>query len=284
MDESNTPQGQDNTTEHGDERENSSTLSDGTLSKTKSPTTPSKGCHPYHYQQSSQPWWKRLNWMLIVEVMVFIVAIKVARIYSDQLKQMIEANKITRSGLESGQRAFVAFREVESRRTSIRSKSQTTVEWVFRAKVENAGATPAENAINRFNAGDLADEPTKEQFKGAPFTRAPSIAINPKGEQWLGPLTKPESFIPLNKPSANMQTTITTQRKFFWGWIVYRDVFPWTKTRLTEFCQEVSGVSYPMPLTANSNFTFVFNNCQEHNCTDEYCSDYSTIIAMLPKE
>jgi hypothetical protein len=100
--ESNAPQSQDNTTDHGNKSNNSGALGNGSLSKTERPPTPPKHSHTYYGQKP--PWWERLNWQiiqLIVELLVFAVGVRVAWIYSDQLDAMIKSNCINKQSADA---------------------------------------------------------------------------------------------------------------------------------------------------------------------------------------
>lgn len=61
------------------------------------------------------------------------------------------------------------------------------------------------------------------------------------------------------------------------GWIVYRDVMEGTAMHLSEFCRQVKDarLSDDVP----KKLAFDFDVCPEHNCSDEYCSDYSEVIS-----
>jgi hypothetical protein len=53
------------------------------------------------------PWWKRADWHLIVQILLFIVGIKVALIYSGQLEQMRKSTEATKSAADTAQRTLV---------------------------------------------------------------------------------------------------------------------------------------------------------------------------------
>jgi len=68
---------------------------------------------------------------------------------------------------------------------------------------------------------------------------------------------------------------------FFWGWVVYRDVFSGTPIRLSEFCLNMTNPQWQKPdHTAQPGYISMTNlPCHEtHNCYDDNCSDYSKRI------
>jgi hypothetical protein len=137
---SNAPQGQDSTAEHGGESKSSSALTNVTLPKPESPPSPPKPhCSDHHPKPT--PWWKRLPLQLLVELAVFIVGVRVACIYSGQLKQMIESNKLTEQTMRLDERAWVAVTAVSGTRPEIRKKITYSVHFI------DTGKTPASNVI-----------------------------------------------------------------------------------------------------------------------------------------
>jgi hypothetical protein len=102
MDESNTPQSQDKATKHGDESNDSSALSN--LPETKSPATPYERYRAYHGPKP--PWWKRLSsWQFFFEILIFIVTVRIAWIYADQLAAMVTANSINKQAADAATNA-----------------------------------------------------------------------------------------------------------------------------------------------------------------------------------
>jgi hypothetical protein len=93
MDKSDTPEGQDNTSNHSNDRQN------GSSSK-----------HNCSYRDA-KPFWKRLaTYEFILGVSLFVVGVKVARIYSGQLDQMIDSNRISRQSLQISQRPWIKIK------------------------------------------------------------------------------------------------------------------------------------------------------------------------------
>jgi hypothetical protein len=99
---------------------------------------------------------------------------------------------------------------------------------------------------------------------------------------------EPISFYVGDKP---LSVTIESDKRiYFWGWIVYRDIFPETSPHLTETCQHLIGVAVnePMgklitfPITDWSGFGISLNHqgCERHNCTDADCPEYGPLIKL----
>jgi hypothetical protein len=147
--------------------------------------------------------------------------------------------------------------------------------------------------------------------------------IQANGQIWPGDLPKGFDFplaadktITVIGPKANYGTSLTIPRNlwvenwhgrnrlFLWGTVLYRDIFPKTPDRLTEFCAEIFHVTTaptplsiapqpPVVLRPNSAPTqptspqttdiesprnviggFSWKVCLEHSCYDEDCKDY----------
>jgi len=88
---------------------------------------------------------------------------------------------------------------------------------------------------------------------------------------------------------------------FFWGSVVYRDIFPDDPDRLSEFCVEMTHVTFagsPQAInqappktgvgqaigqptiapTPAGVVAFQWEACREHNCYDQGCKDYSACV------
>ena len=73
---------------------------------------------------------------------------------------------------------------------------------------------------------------------------------------------------------------------YFWGWMAYRDVFPGTPIRLTEYCVELANVTATGEehTSPSTNFNWTTQPCPvAHNCYDEYCPDYEERIQERPE-
>ena len=72
-----------------------------------------------------------------------------------------------------------------------------------------------------------------------------------------------------------------TSRYFVYGTLVYRDIFPDSPVRITEFCTEItyilhSGSGEPDFTDPNMQVGFKTGDCKEHNCYDDFCLDYKS--------
>jgi len=204
----------------------------------------------------------------------------VAIIYGGQLFQMIKSNNLTRESLTEVQRAFVSFERYEVSAVEVPSPTGNDLEWRFKSRLENSGTTPAINVVAYFQLRELAAEPDEGMFKGK-ISHEPTN-IGPKGQSEIGPIPKSYSFLP--SPKQNTANPI-----FAWGWIMYRDIFPGTKVHLTEYSSQLDTVVWPKPGGGHPapneypipQLTWIFNG--PHNCTDENCKDYETMVDMLKK-
>ena len=230
---------------------------------------------------------KQEKWPQRVEAACAIALVIITGFYACYAKfqrdAMLESNRLNRDALESVQRAFVTFHEMPVTKILVRTKDGDIPYWEFHTTWENSGTTPAIGVVQHFNIGELAEEPTNQQFRGGPaeFT---ITTIGPKGRQDSSRITKPESFVfgnLMQVPPSRRYTSTITRRRFFWGWIAYRDVFPRTKPHVSEFCHELSG-SYIAPQKTADVVSFTYSGCRHHNCVDNYCEDYESIAAMTP--
>jgi hypothetical protein len=64
---------------------------------------------------------------------------------------------------------------------------------------------------------------------------------------------------------------------YFFGWLVYRDIFQGTPTHVMEFCRvKERSVREGNPPQPHLDWEF----CERHNCADEQCADYKEIINL----
>jgi len=269
---SNATQNQDNTTEHGNERQDSNALLNLPAPEAEIPA-PSKHCHPYHASKPSPPWWKRVPWQLIVEVMVFAVGVKVAYIYSGQLTAMLDSNKTNREALISVQRAFVFVGNSEIARVVVGKKiNHFTIKTVW----ENSGTTPTKLTTTHVSfqswtgPGGIPDDFTfpDSWSEGVPHINT-EVFIGPKGITSV--ITPPISATILEGIKNH------SARFYIWGWAKYRDIFNDTPEHITEFCTELSRFTGD-PMSLDPNVQPILDNCERHNCYDDQCNDYKEMI------
>ena len=81
------------------------------------PALPQNSGAPATRNRQFQPhpkWWQRIDWsQAVLDLLLLIVGIKLAFIYSGQLTAMRDSNEINRESLTSVQRAFVSFQHFE---------------------------------------------------------------------------------------------------------------------------------------------------------------------------
>jgi hypothetical protein len=236
MNELNTPQDQDKTPKHTDESENGSTLGNVTLPIAESPTSPSEQCHPYTYQHSPKPWWKRIDWKLIVELFVLGVGIKVACIYSGQLNQMIESNKITCETFETAARPYIVIDNIQKAeaKTGVRIFCSSNLEQIcVRIYYTVTGQTPA-IAVQRevhvlFEKDQKAAEDTITNWNPKSIESPEGFPpMSTRGHTWDDPV---EETVPLDQADLLLRDKGTV---YVYGAIKYRDLLK--HRHVTRFC------------------------------------------------
>jgi hypothetical protein len=190
---------------------------------------------------------------------------------------MLESNQINRDSLVSVQRAFVTFNQIKYQRFA--NPIQTGEQWAFDMEFTNNGTTPAIQAMGRFVVDELPNGLTEERFTGDFSEQKKNIStIGPKAPYSIGPDLKTDYFVfrqPVDLHHPEHIPLLKLERHaYFWGWVAYRDIFPNSTFHLTESCYVLNGISVS-PKGGGIQLSFL--SCQEHNCTDEYCSDYKTI-------
>jgi hypothetical protein len=263
MQESNTPQGQDNTTDRANDAQNGSALRNPSLGIGGNPPPPPE--HTNADNHSGQPLRRRiLDYLRFgAEIIILVVTIRIACIYSAQLFQMVESNRINRDALESVQRAFVSPRRVEV--TPIPdNKSKQAVGVQIEFGWDNNGTTPAKTLTQHISTR-WDDKPIPDNFDfpdewlpGEEHITNPTY-IGPKSSLGGGIFIVPVPIL--------MAIQKGTRHVYYWGWAKYHDVF--SQEHLTEVCFELK--SNGTPLGSTSNFPFRLDECTKHNCIDEDC-------------
>ena len=207
---------------------------------------------------------------------------------------MLDTNKISRDSLVSVQRAFVNFKGIDSSGITptvgvkVPGLDDKKHGFQFRSLWENSGSTPAVSVLTFFSIDDIPDDKAdKFQFATPKGTRFTKTVIGPKSSGSSGAIVRPDGFweVLSNKHSL-----------YFWGWRIYRDVFPHTPTRVTEFCASLFAVVLNIQASSDRNkmslltfeklvgskkelqYAFQFGDCEgRHNCADADCEDYEKI-------
>jgi hypothetical protein len=210
------------------------------------------------------------------EKLAVLAALGLLAVTSFQLRANLRANKIATEAYRTGQRAFVIYDELEPVTTIFtnpRGKDSVSIEITARWK--NAGVTPAVSAVTFFEAMEpaMATSDVSEQL----FINGDS-GIVPKVQAIIGPQAFASS-VTFHSPE-QFATEHPEVPRLFWGWITYRDIFANTKKHLTEFCWKVPKIEQ---IGDGGQYFFTDATvCDHHNCIDEFCSDYSSVIAASP--
>ena len=203
-----------------------------------------------------------------------------AVVSSLQLTALIESSKINRQSLQSVQRAFISFQQVDDFGFIQRSGSGDAEEFHFFASTTNSGNTPANITAQYFSGGSCRRNLPTTNF----MEPQPELAkLWAKGTHNFGEYVVPGSQFGLDKITtlSGVQTHRDNRRFYLWGWVTYRDVFPDTKLHVTEFCQMMNAIgAAPASNTAKPEWRFRFQDCSgRHNCADEQCQDYGEFLS-----
>ena len=226
--------------------------------------------HNPNDDSSKPPLWKRLEvWKFGGEVIIIIVTLRIACIYSGQLDQMIQSNRISRESLQSVQRAFVAVSPVPEIQTANTGTDQLIL---FNFWMGNSGVTPTKklsahgNWLKRY---DLLPLPKDFQFpdSGDGSQDSSVTVIGPKDKFPLSVGPIPRDFIErLYKREV---------RLFVYGWVKYNDVFENTPRHIVKFSYELVAVPGVVRLQSGQEGqglqTLV--NGPRFNCYDEECDE-----------
>jgi hypothetical protein len=192
-----------------------------------------------------------------------------------QLTALIESNEINRDALYSVQRAFITTTKMSTEvptYTNLDGSGKPTKLLEFTAHWQNEGNTPAIGVVTAFGCVEKPDEITEDEFLGVGTNSVfVTSALGPKENIDSQTIRRPESFATENPGTP----------RFFWGWMVYRDIFPKTKAHVTEFCYRVMEINKRQG--GKEEYRFNADACKSHNCVDEFCEDYATVTGLSPK-
>jgi hypothetical protein len=133
----------------------------------------------------------------------------------------------------------------------------------------NGGFTPTREMRIKINHQLFQGEPPLDFAFGDLDNKPPSVLT-------LGPSVSGSAFVTV--PIGRFTAAARGERLYFWGWVTYRDVFPHSPPRLTEFCGQAVNVTFTKPDSPNDpkgNLRFDVESCPQHNCYDEDCPDYA---------
>lgn len=165
---------------------------------------------------------------------------------------------------EAIQRAFVFLDGVTQVRV-IDQQKHSVNEYRLYLRWKNNGSTPTRHMTGHANIGSF-DAPLPDTFdyfdKGCANNK---IALGPRAEVHIGPL-----HIPFDALNA---VIFAPQRRhiYFWGWVLYNDVFSNSRQHVTQFCMEVTSVPGDVA-DPNGRSALGYTDCPEHNCYDDECT------------
>lgn len=219
-------------------------------------------------------------WKVILETGAVFVGLYVAVVYSGQLTQMIESNKLSRDSLYALQRPFIISQKPTTETPTYNVingvQQKTLLKMIeFTYHWENVGNTPAIGIVTTVGKVVQPDEITEQEFTATQIDRtAAKSAIGPKATLDSGTLRDDETFLTDN-PGVP---------RFMWGWMVYRDTFPNTKPHVTEWCWKITEIAWELDINGKhaGKPHLTASACVHHNCVDEFCEDYANITALSP--
>jgi len=280
---SDTPQRQDNTAHKADHAKNSGKAA-ARAAVTQDKEHSYHGEHHPYCKGEPAKWWHRIDWsQVVLDTLLLAVGIVLACIYSGQLSQMIQANKLGRQSLEDVQRAFVNY--ADQKQTRIRQ--QTGHRWQFDLLFDNSGVTPAVATIAHVQIKERYTPPEGDDFIGDEKTFEVGN-IGPKAVTTWSPITAPTEEYVLGTDFADIQKMTFADLNgindklhmrpiYLWAWVGYRDIFQ--KPHVVEACFRLQYLSISLP---KNDLVWMWGNCAKHNCTDEYCPQYQEIENKIP--
>lgn len=196
----------------------------------------------------------------------------------------VKSYEVNRDALISVQRAFVTYGGLKIDRVIAPDGPGLVRLLQYKATWNNSGTTPAIDVFEHFRVFPMNREPTEDEFQMSGFLSPESARtpIAPKGTIDSGDVKAPEQdLLGVQFGDAPKNIMVTTKPMAFWGWAVYRDIFPKTKIHVTEFCQRAdTAIIFDAP---TKDPTLNMKNCTEHNCADNSCADYEDILKLFPR-
>jgi len=192
-------------------------------------------------------------------------------------RNLRQSNQISREALQSEQRAFVNFNGISAGAALTTADGKAKAAQILNLNWFNSGNTPAKDGVTLGNLQMWRGElPSGFDFKDINAPPPNSIPHNIVGPHQGVPIQLAVGIDNFRAQRAG------TDRMFFYGWIVYKDVFAGDPDRLTEFCTEMIQVAIfdakKDIADPSQNFSWNTQPCRENNCYDEDCKDYSEKI------
>jgi hypothetical protein len=227
-------------------------------------------------------------WQAICAVILSVFTILLYRV-SDRATETSRASE----------RAFLNFSQLG---LGVQLNTPNSKDWAgqeFSLNWINSGNTPASDVFIQANAQAWrSDLPLDYDF---PENKENTLGV-------IGPKSSYGTLAHVSKVDL-MDAWIANSRIFFWGSVVYKDIFPDDPSRLSEFCVEMTHVTFAaappsgappvankaapkksstppsippanteptaLPAVVGGVIGFQWQACREHNCYDQGCKDYS---------
>jgi len=242
------------------------------------PTQPNENSS--NKSQKGTPLWEKLA--VLTAIGLLIVNFFQMRATQDAVEKSRDANDLTRDGLYSVQRAFI----INNPKPTVEVAEYAVINGVRRKKPlkliefthhwENVGNTPAIGIVTAVGKVMQKDEITEQEFITTEVNKSTAkSALGPKAILDSGTLRDDESFF----------TDDPDIPRSMWGWIVYRDIFPESKSHVTEWCWriDVRELKWKIKDAKREDIPHITGaSCVLHNCVDEFCEDYANITALSP--
>jgi hypothetical protein len=182
--------------------------------------------------------------------------LKIAQDSADAAKEQVA---LSRSALESTERAYVFCENIISGWTAKKETEQIT-KWTFTIVWRNSGKTPTRRArsiYNKWEGTDVGALPS--DFDYPDYDEANEMVIGPNAVMHAG------NF------DISVETLIAMRagktRTYVWGWCDYDDVFAGTPRHRSEFCFEIIATGNPI----YKNGGFLYKRHGPFNGFDDEC-------------
>jgi hypothetical protein len=154
-------------------------------------------------------------------------------------------------------------------------QNNLVVGYSFPVNWGNSGTTPTRSGAYEVNVTALDSAPNDQTaFDSLPQSEKTPFVFGPKQ------IIVSAAYMSLSDLEDASQGR---KHAFLWGWAVYRDVFPKTPVRVSEFCMEIENVTWSASNHADPHTELSVGNtpCRVHNCYDEDCKDYDRMTNEL---
>lgn len=217
--------------------------------------------------------WLRRNHDPVVAVCTVLILLVTAAYASLALLQwtaMRESNEFNRKSMYAVQRPFLVFEGVSQLIGNVPNRDNKGAKAIqMYAKWRNVGNTPAIDVFTLIGiASEQHQEPTENMFLGVGINQDLKAApAGPREEFDSRDMYEPMSFADVGKQEDD---------RYIWGWTVYRDAFPGTPEHVTEFCTRIDSIA-----KSKDKYVFGADLCGAHNCMDDTCQDYKSILGRV---